>query len=160
MQTATKITAKDGMLRDYRYVIKIPEHIQERVKEWEQSGNSIDAMIADDMKTHWCAYVAVPKTHVMFEMEYHSFEDLSIGTPDVTELNYSGHLKFSNPEGYDKDNWYFGWDYNHSFNTEAPTESMVMQDINNCIDWIKETAHAFEEDKVWHYGCPRCRNND
>ena len=152
MQTDTKVIAKDGMLRGYHYVIKIPDHMNERIEELEKSGG-MDAMLADEYRKHWCAYVAVPKTHVMFKMDYHSFADLSVGRPDVTDLNYSDPL-----EGYSQDNWYFGWDYNHSWNTGTLMESTVMSDINSCIDWIQETAHDFEEDKVWHYDCPRCRN--
>ena len=134
MQTDTTITAKEGMIRGYHYVVKIPYHNP----------------LAED---HWCAYVAVPRTSIMFEMDYYSFQDLSVGTPGVTELNYSNHL-----EGHSIDNWYFGWDYNHLHNTEAPSESTVMSDINNCIDWIEEASQAFKENKVWHDQCPCCRS--
>ena len=134
MQTDTTITAKEGMIRGYHYVVKIPYH------------NPLT-------KNHWCAYVAVPKTSILFGMDYYPFQNLSVGKPDVTDLNYSSHLK-----GYSEDNWYFGWDYNHSYNTEAPSESTVMGDINSCIDWIEEASQAFKENKVWHDECTCCRS--
>jgi len=158
MQTDITITAKEGMIRGYHYVVKIPDHIVERIKELETTmvGEDIDHdafMLADELRNHWCAYVAVPKTNIMFGMNYYPFQDLSVGKPDVTDLNYSNHLK-----GYSEDNWYFGWDYNHSYNTEAPLESTVMSDINSCIDWIEEASQAFKENKVWHDQCPCCRS--
>jgi hypothetical protein len=40
----------------------------------------------------------------------------------------------------------------------TPSESIVMIDIRNCIDWIKECTEKLERNEVSHQDCPRCNS--
>jgi hypothetical protein len=42
--------------------------------------------------------------------------------------------------------------------SNTPSESIVMIDIRNCIDWIKECTEKLERNEVSHQDCPRCNS--
>ena len=108
---------------------------------------------------HWCAYVGVKESNPLHGMDASSFRDLNVGEPEVNgDLNYSGKLK-----GEDPDLWFFGWDYNHSWNWDSekkcpitPLETDVMGHIRSCCEWIGKTAWYFKQNLVSHNDCPKC----
>ena len=139
------VTAQVGMKNMSTYVIKQP---------------FVDSIEEIKGVHHWCAYVSVNKRSPLYGMDgIGGFDNLNVGYPDVNGgLNFGGKLK-----GQDQDLWFFGWDYNHSWNWDnekncpiAPLETDVMADIRACITWINGASGKFQRNEVSHDHCPKC----
>ena len=143
--------------------------LSDRIGICEGKLNDFYYAVLQPFGNHYAAYVGIPEGNPLWGIHHNTLYELQhIEVPDVNGgINFTGVPCGLRPTVGRLE--YYGWDYNHGWDgdfkngkwvAKEPSKEQVMNDISNCIEWIKESTIQLNNNKIYHPDCPRCNSRE